>query len=70
MGSRRSARAGILVRLWMDILRHRSRSIVVLILALQLGLEQLQTGLDVDIVRIEIRRTPVGIQRIGSLVVA
>jgi hypothetical protein len=40
------------------------------IAALELALEQLQTSLDVDIGRVQIGSAPIGIQRVGNLVVA
>jgi hypothetical protein len=40
------------------------------IATLELALKQLQAGLDVDIGRIQISSAPVGIQRVGNLVVA
>lgn len=65
----RCSNAWCLVGLRMDILRLRGRSSG-LGRALQLALEKLQACFDVNIGRIEIRSTSVGVKSIGDLVVA
>jgi hypothetical protein len=53
-----------------DILRLRSRGVVLLSRARQLALEKLQTGLNVDVGWVEIGGSAVRIKSIGNLVVA
>lgn len=64
-----SANPRTLIRLWMDILRYRSRC-VVLSLTLRLSLEKSQTCFDMDVSRVQVSRTPVRIKCVRRLVVA
>jgi hypothetical protein len=68
--SRGSPDTGCLVSLRVDILRLRSRGVVLLSRARKLALEKLQTGLDVDVGWVEISGPAVSIESIGNLVVA
>jgi hypothetical protein len=70
LGSRGSPDAGCLVSLRVDILRLRCGSVVLLSRTRQLALEKLQTGLDVNVGRVEISGPAVRIKRVGNLVVA
>jgi hypothetical protein len=68
--SRGSPDTGCLVSLRVDILRLRSRGVVLLSRARQLALEKLQTSLDVDVGWVEISGPTVRIESVGDLVVA
>jgi hypothetical protein len=68
--SRRPVDGGWLVGLWVDILRQRRAVLVRHAAGGPAVLKQLQTGFNVDVCRVKIRRPLVGVQSVGGLIVA